>query len=88
MIVSPGTMLQYNWFKLQDYFQTDQFSYFKDHHNINLHRISFMYTPEKPEKGAALNFHLTAREKRDIIMSFQSEVNKESLKKLMPFIKP
>lgn len=88
MIVSPGTMLQYNWFKLQDYFQKDQFSYFKDHHNINLHRISFMYIPEKPEKGAALNFHLTAREKRDIIHSFQSEINRESLKKLMPFLKP
>jgi hypothetical protein len=30
IIVKPATMLQHNWYKLQDYFQTDQYSYLKD----------------------------------------------------------
>lgn len=88
MIVTPATMLQHNWFKLQDYFQKDQYGYFTGQHDIPLHRISFMYMPEKMEKGAALNFHLTAREKRDIIRSFQLPVNVEATKKVMSFLKP
>lgn len=88
MIVTPATMLQHNWFKLQDYFQKDQYGYFTGQHDIPLHRISFMYMPEKMEKGAALNFHLTAREKRDIIRSFQLPVNVEATKKVMSLLKP
>lgn len=87
LIVTPATMLQHNWFKLQDYFQKDQYSYFRDLHGININRITFMYVPEQKEMGAALNFHLTAREKRDIINSFNSPVNQQSLKQLLPLIR-
>ncbi len=87
MIVTPATMLQHNWFKLQDFFQKDQYSYFNDQHALNIQRITFMYIPETIDKGAALNFHLTAREKRDIIQSFRSPVNQVSLKQLMPYLK-
>ena len=82
MIVTPATMLQHNWFKLQDYFQTDQYDYYKQHNDTSIERITIMYMPQKVENGAALNFHLSAREKRDINQSFNNEVNKEALKKI------
>ncbi len=79
-------MIQSNWYKLQDYFQTDQYSYFKDSSNHNLHRITFMYTPENEDQGAELNFHLTAAEKKDVIASFYSPYNQQMLKELLPFM--
>jgi hypothetical protein len=42
-----------------------------------------MYTPKKLEKGAALNFHLSAREKRDIFSSFYTENNKSAMKQIL-----
>ena len=77
-IIKPGTMLQHNWQKQQDYSQTDQFSYLQSNEELNLQRIIFMYTPHANDKGAALNFHLTATEKRDIKESFGNNFNQAS----------
>lgn len=82
MIVTPATMLQHNWFKLQDYFQTDQFSYLHQQMDSNLVRVPIMYKPEKADKGAVLNFHLTAREKRDVKKSFNAAVNGDAIRLL------
>lgn len=87
ILVKPATMLQHNWYKLQDYFQTDQYSYFKDSTDKKLHRLTFMYVPEKEDKTAALNFHLTAAEKKDVIASFNTGYNQEILKELIGLIK-
>jgi hypothetical protein len=87
ILVKPGTMLQYNWYKLQDYLQTDQYSYFKDSANHNFHRITFMYIPQNEDKGAELNFHLTAAEKEDVIESFNSSYNRQMVKELLPLMK-
>lgn len=85
MLVNPATVLQHNWHKLQDYFQTDQFNYFSNG-KIAVQRISINYTPEKNEESAALNFHLTAREKRDVKRSFQNQANVAATKKVMSVI--
>ena len=82
MMVTPATMLQHNWFNIQSYIQADAFNYFNRNNDSMLQKITLLYKPEKQEYGATLNFHLSAREKRDIIRSFNSEVNKEALKKL------
>lgn len=81
-LIKPGTMLQHNWYKLQDYAETDQYSYLWTDLNTNLHRILFMYMPQGEDKGAALNFHLTGREKRDVVNAFNSNYNQTSLKAL------
>ena len=86
MIVTPATMLQHNWFKLQDYFQNDQFSYFKNAEDSSLHKITVMYLPEKEEKTAALNFHLTNREKRDVKESFNNAMNAGALEQIIKLI--
>ena len=87
ILVKPGTMLQYNWYKLQEYLQTDQDSYFKDSADHNFHRITFTYTSENEDKGAELNFHLTAAEKIDVIESFNSLYNRQMVKELLPLMK-
>ncbi|UEG50903.1 hypothetical protein LK994_05375 [Ferruginibacter lapsinanis] len=87
IIVKPATMLQHNWYKLQDYFQADQYSYLADSANAAIHRLTFMYVPDKEDKGAALNFHLTAVEKKDVIRSFNKPYNQQLLKELQNILK-
>jgi hypothetical protein len=87
MIVTPATMLQHNWFKLQDFSMTDQYNYFKGEDSL-LQIVNIMYTPEKNEKAAALNFHLSAREKRDIFSSFNSKQNEAALQKIKAVLLP
>ena len=86
-LIKPGTMLQHNWYKLQDYSETDQYSYLKGAMDTSLQRIMFIYMPQIQEKSAALNFHLTAREKRDVKESFYNKFNQTSLKTLIQLFK-
>ncbi|HMG83756.1 MAG TPA: hypothetical protein VK559_12020 [Ferruginibacter sp.] len=87
ILTKPGTILQHNWYKFQDYTQTDQYSYLKDSTTNNIHRITFTYLPESEDMSAALNFHLTAAEKQDVIASFNTAPNQKMLKKLLYLLK-
>jgi hypothetical protein len=87
VLIKPGTMLQHNWYKLQSFSQTDQYSYLQTGLGDALQRISFMYAPETEEKGAALNFHLTAREKIAVKEAFNSKYNQASLEAIKKLLK-
>ncbi len=87
MIVTPATMLQHNWFKIQNYYQTDQFGYLANDTTLKLFKAALMYIPQKEDKGAALNFHLSAREKRDVVASFSNAVNQAEVKKIAGYLK-
>jgi Patatin-like phospholipase len=87
MIVTPATMLQHNWFKIQNYYQTDLFGYLANDSTLKISKVSLMYIPQKEEKGAALNFHLSAREKRDVVASFNNAVNQAEVKKIALYLK-
>jgi Patatin-like phospholipase len=87
VLVKPGTMLQHNWYKLQSFSETDQYSYLQAGFGEQLQRISFMYAPETEEKGAALNFHLTAREKIAVKEAFNSNYNQASLQAFKELLK-
>ena len=87
VFVKPATMLQHNWYKLQDFSETNQYSYLHNGLDSLLHKINFAYLPEKEDKGAALNFHLTAREKRDVMNSFNNANNQEGLRRVMELLK-
>jgi hypothetical protein len=39
--------------------------------------------PKKEQKGATLNFHLTAAEKQDVIASFNTSSNQKILNELL-----
>ena len=87
LIVTPATMLQHNWFKLQDYYYTDQYNYFSNAAGFNLYKSVVMYMPEKEEKTASLNFHLSAREKRDVIASCNNAINRKEILRVVKLLK-
>ncbi|MEO6734278.1 MAG: hypothetical protein ABIN01_23860 [Ferruginibacter sp.] len=85
ILIKPATMLQHNWHNFQDYTQADQYSYLTDSTMNNIHRLTFIYVPKKEESGAALNFHLTASEKKDVIASFNTGYNQKVLQHLLEY---
>jgi hypothetical protein len=87
ILIKPGTMLQHNWFKLQTFSETDQYNYLQANFAGQLQRIAFMYAPETEEKGAALNFHLTTREKIAVKEAFKSNYNQASLEAIKKLLK-
>lgn len=85
ILTKPFSMLQVNWFRLQDYFQDDEITYAQSL-DSNFHRVAFMYIPLKEERGATLNFHLTAREKREVISSSGRKNNVEAFKEVQKYL--
>lgn len=79
IVTNPFTMMQTNWFRLQDYFQDDEISYLENSLGKKLHRVSLMYIPKKPEGEAPLNFHLTAIEKKEVNASLHRENNIQAI---------
>lgn len=66
----------------------DQLNYFDQDNELRIKKITIRYKPEKAQDGAALNFHLSAREQKDIVQSFYSSVNKVALDTLCSLLKP
>jgi hypothetical protein len=87
ILVKPATMLQHNWFRLQDYSQNETYSFLSDAANYNIHRLAFTYVPKIEDQGASLSFHLTAAEKKDVIASFNTADNQAVLKELITLMK-
>jgi Patatin-like phospholipase len=87
MIVTPATMLQNNFFKLQEYYQTDQFNYFNRNTAFTIHKSAIMYISENVVKSAALNFHLTGVERKDVIASFNNPINQKEVKRIAALVK-
>lgn len=87
VVTKPFTMLQTNWFLLQDYFQDDEISYARNFLDSNFNRVAFMYIPEKEERSATINFHLTAREKKEVISSSHRKNNIEAFEEVKRYLK-
>ena len=86
IITKPFTMLQNNWFMLQDYFQDDEITYAQNLLDSNFHRVAFMYIPEKEDRGATINFHLTAREKKEVVSSLKRKNNVEAFEQVQRYL--
>jgi Patatin-like phospholipase len=78
IFTKPFLLLQYNWYKMQEYNQNDLLSLSQSLLGDKLHKISFQYVPRKEDAGAALNFHLTKREKINIANALDNENNKQA----------
>ena len=83
----PFFLLQHNWYKMMDYFQSDMENYFVSNSGYPIHKISFQYIPRSEETKAALSFHLSEREKHDIAASLNSKHNQESFRKILDLVK-
>ena len=82
----PFLLLQHNWFKMMEYFQNDMLSYYAENPERKMHKILFEYAADKEENKATLNFHLSKRERKDIVNSVKSISNQRSFKRLMDLL--
>lgn len=87
IVTKPMLLLQYNWYKMQQYNQFDNLSYTAAMMGGKLQRVSFQYLPEKEDMKAALNFHLTQREKQDIRNALGNTYNRESFRIFQGLVK-
>jgi len=81
-VTKPFLLLQHNWFKMMEYFQNDMLSYYITRSGNPVYKIVFQYASSKEQNKAALNFHLTRREEKDIMSSIHSAANQESFQRL------
>ncbi|MEO8853718.1 MAG: hypothetical protein ABI359_08065 [Ginsengibacter sp.] len=86
VLTNPFTMMQTNWFSLQDYFQDDEITYLDEELQNKIRRVTFMYIPKNPESGAPLNFHLTASEKKEVSASMNRENNVEAINEFKEYL--
>ena len=59
------------------------YTYYATSSGFPIYKIIFQYSSDKAENKAALNFHLTKREKHDIGHSLQSKANMASFRKAL-----
>src|SRR4029079_13211849 len=79
----PFLLLQHNWFKMMEFFQNDMLSYYTTHAGVPLYKVSISYAADKEQIKAALNFHLTRREEKDIMRSINSPQNEIGFQKIL-----
>ncbi|MBU6158503.1 MAG: hypothetical protein KGP35_05670 [Bacteroidetes bacterium] len=77
----PATAVQNNFYMVQDYFQESMLSTLNK--SMEIKRFTFMYEPAANRPGAALNFHLTAQEKKSLKESVTNEGNRKVLENLI-----
>jgi hypothetical protein len=82
----PFLLLQHNWFKMMEYFQNDMLSYYSKHTINPIHKILFEYAADREENKAALNFHLSKREKKDVMGSIKSYGNAKSFQQTLELL--
>ncbi len=83
----PFLLLQHNWFKMMEYFQSDMLNYYTTRSGSPVYKIAFQYVTDNEENKAALNFHLTKREEKDIMVSINSIYNRQSFQRALELFK-
>jgi len=82
LITKPLTVIQLNWMKIQDYYHEEFISMANHRFSFPFEKLSFAYLPSNKTRGAALNFHLTTKEKLDIYESLSANANARLFKQL------
>lgn len=87
MITDPVFVIQNKWEALQSYAQDYLKDFSKSSAIGNLHFVTLQYVPKESKKVAALNFHLTQKEKEDLFQSIYNPENKAAIDTLIKYIK-
>ena len=75
MMVTPGTMVQLNWHKLQHVFLNGQYHFFKKQSTVPVYKAEIQYYASKVERAAAMSLHITANERKEIRTSIYNPLN-------------
>jgi len=81
IITKPLLLLQYNWYKMQEYNQNDLLSLAQQAVSKNFYKLSFQYVPTHENQGATLNFHLTKQEKIDVANALLNSDNQQNFQR-------
>ncbi|HCL82997.1 MAG TPA: hypothetical protein DIC22_03425 [Chitinophagaceae bacterium] len=73
---------------MQEYNQNDLLSVMEGYMGENFYKMTFQYEPASPSDAAALNFHLSRKEKLDIANSVNSPLNQDILKNVDDLLNP
>jgi hypothetical protein len=87
LITKPLLLLQYNWYKMQEYNQNDLISMSENLIGPFFDKLTFQYVPKNKDEAAALNFHLTRQEKLDIAAGMNSPINQQVFAKAQALLK-
>jgi hypothetical protein len=82
LLFKPMMSLQYNWMKIQDYYQEIMVNEANQLFEFPFEKVEFMYIPSSKNRGAALNFHLTTQEKLDIMSAVYNQTNRASMDRI------
>jgi Patatin-like phospholipase len=82
LVTRPALLTQNNLFRFQEYQQLRQLERVKQMMGDRFERVVFEYKPRDEKHPASLSFHLTQREKRDIISSLRHPANNYSFERM------
>lgn len=86
MLFDPLFVIQNKWEAFQSYQQTYIRDFAPAFLNDRLHCITLQYIPREFEKVAALNFHLTQKEKEDLYESIDHPYNQAEVDRLVKLL--
>jgi uncharacterized membrane protein len=86
IFTKPAFLLQYNWYKIQEYQQNDLTSLTREIFGNKFHKLSIQYYPKKDEARASLNFHLTQSEKLDLTQTLDNPYNSKLLREFQALL--
>jgi hypothetical protein len=87
LATKPMLLLEYNWFKMQEYSQNDLMGLARSMMGNYFYNFCFQYIPEKSDARAALNFHLTKSEKLNIANALGNADIKQTFAQFQQLIK-
>jgi hypothetical protein len=87
LATKPMLLLEYNWFKMQEYSQNDLMGLARSMMGNHFYSFCFQYIPEKSDARAALNFHLTKSEKLNIAGALGNAGIKQTFSQFQQLIK-
>lgn len=87
LVTKPMLLLQYNWYKMQEFNQDNMIGLSQQLLDVPFHKLSFQYITRQEDAKAALNFHLTRREKKDILESLNNDINTKAATRFSQLIK-
>jgi len=88
IITKPLLLLQYNWYKMQEYNQNDLLSVMEGYMGNSFYKMTFQYDPKRVNEGATLNFHLSHQEKLDLANAINSPLNEQIYKRVDELMNP
>ncbi len=83
----PFRSIYTNFLTQQDYTDDLFVAQLANSLKVPVHILPFIYTPEVENKEAAMSFHLTGKEKQDIVDAFYTEGNEKMMHKLIELLR-